>query len=491
MSPMAAPTLMGLFLMISRTMASSQFVIIQETKTYDEASVYCASTYGTTLATIRNDYDANDLLELRQDLGSDHTWVGLKVNSAGEWKWDSGFACDGDCQSIKYWDDGQPQANTEECAVIHGSVNEIDNLHDTQCTNTFPQFACDVPVMGLRMAAVEEGLTTANTKVSAVETEVDEMKTKVSDVEEGLTTANTKVSAVETDVATMESKVSAVETGLSTVTSKVSVVETGLATVDGEVEDLETGLTSVNTKVSAVEQDLATMQSDVDAVEALASLGSERYTMIVNHTTKQQASNYCAETYGTTLATIRNDADAQDLWNQALGAYNAWVGLTKNSAGVWEWDSGFACDGGDCQSISWWNSNGGQPENVDDQLCVLIRKGVDGIDNLHDAYCDHDIQTAFFCDTPFMATQIEMASMQTRLNSLERIISGFDAAIDAEQSVSALVGFGVYADYALYALALSNLVVLLCLFAFCMVRRVPTKVQYGRVYDSETETDKL
>ena len=91
-SPMAAPTLMGLFLMISRTMASSQFVIIQETNTYEEASAYCARTYGTTLATIRNDYDANDLLELRQDLGSDHTWVGLKVDSAGEWKWDSGFA---------------------------------------------------------------------------------------------------------------------------------------------------------------------------------------------------------------------------------------------------------------------------------------------------------------------------------------------------------------------------------------------------------------
>merc|ERR1712130_638279 len=108
------------------------------------------------------------------------------------------------------------------------------------------------------------------------------------------------------------------------------------------------------------------------------------------------------------------------------------------------------------------------------------------------ATLDGEVETGLTSvNTKVSAVEQDLATMQTRLNSLERIMMGINNAIDAEQSVSAPVGFGVYADYALYALALSNLVVLLCLFAFCMVRRVPTKVQYGRVYDSETETDKL
>jgi len=135
----------------------------------------------------------------------------------------------------------------------------------------------------------------------------------------------------------------------------------------------------------------------------------------------------------------------------------------------------------------------------------VIHKNVNDMEYLHDVPCTDWTATAFACDTPFMVTRMrttaveegltsvnsEVTSLQTRLESLERIMDGFYDTLGDEQSVSAPVGFGVYADYALYALALANLVVLLCLFAFCMVRRVPTKVQYGRVYDTETEADKL
>jgi len=213
-----------------------------------------------------SDDDARDLLKLRQDLGEQHLWVGLRF-TAGEWKWDSGFNCGGNCADLKWWDDGQPQNNEEYCTAMHWYQDETDSLfHDFSCTFD-KAFACDSPVMGPRMAAVETGLTSANSKVSAV----------------------------------------------------------------------ETGLNAVS--------------SDVDALES------------------------------------------------------------------------------------------------------------------------------------------NVQSMDSRLLSLERILEGFDKAIDSEQGVAAPVGFGVFGDYVLYALALLNLVMLLGLFAFCMVRRVPAKVQYGRVYD--TEMDKL
>jgi len=465
---MAAPTLMGLFLMVSRTMASSQFVIIEQKKTYQQASDYCATVYGTTLATIRNDYDARDLLELRQDLGSDHTWVGMTMNS-GEWKWDSGFECDGDCLNLKWWDVGQPNKAAEKCTIIHGSRNEVDELlHDVACSKQFNDFACDVPVMGKRVAALEAGLSSVNSDVDAVES---------------------KMGAVESDV-----------------------------------DVLETEMDTVQSDVDSVEDDVVSVQNAVDVLEdAMSPLAVGRYQVIVQTKTYQQASDYCKANYGTTLATIRSDEDVRDLLKlqqdlSDTSTKHVWIGL-RFTAGEWKWDSGFNC-GGNCADLKWWDD--GQPQN-NEEYCTAMHWYQDEIGSLfHDFSCTFN--KAFACDSPVMGPRMaavetgltsanskvsavetglsalnskanavasNVQSMNSRLLSLERIMEGIDKAIDSEQGVAAPVGFGVFGDYVLYALVLLNLVVLLGLFAFCMVRRVPTKVQYGRVFDSETETDKL
>jgi len=469
MSPMAVSTLLGLLLTISRTMASSQFVIIEQKLTYKQASDYCAREYGTTLATIRNDYDARDLLELKQDLGGDHTWVGLTMNS-GEWKWDSGFECDGDCLNLKWWDVGQPNKAAEKCTIINGNRNEVDELlHDVTCTrNDIKDFACDVPVMGKRVAALEAGLSSVNSDVDAV--------------------------------------------------------ESGMGAVKSDVDVLETEMDTVQSDVDSVEDDVVSVQNAVDALEgALNPLAVGRYQVIDQTKTYQQASDYCKANYGTTLATIRSDDDMRDLLKLQLdlGDKHVWIGL--RDSGEWKWDSGFNC-GGDCEDLKWWDN--GQPQNRNngrDEDCAVMHGSKDTIDRqFHDVPCTKWTAGAFACDSPVMGPRMaavetgltsanskvsavetglravnskadavasNVQSMNSRLLSLERIMEGIDKAIDREQGVAAPVGFGVFGDYVLYALVLLNLVVLLGLFAFCMVRRVPTKVQYGRVYD--TEMDKL
>jgi len=307
-------------------------------------------------------------------------------------------------------------------------------------------------------------------------------------------------------VPVMGKRVAALEAGLTSVNSDVDAVESRVGGAESDVDVLETEMDTVESDVDSVEDDVASIQNTVSVLEdAVSPLAVGRYQVFLQTTTYEQASDFCKANYGTTLATVRSDEDARDLLklqNDLGDAKNhLWIGLTMLS-GEWKWDSGFNCDGA-CQNLKWWDD--GQPQNNAEYCAVMHGSRVDAIDNqFHDVPCSGWTATAFACDSPVMgprmaavetgltAVDSKVQSMDSRLLSLERIMDGINDAIDSEQGVAVPVGFGVSGDYVLYALVLLNLVVLLGLFAFCMVRRVPmdrAKVQYGRVY--ETEMDKL
>lgn len=62
---------------------------------WSDANAYCSSTYGTTLATIKSDSDANTVLAMKQSIGGSMwnvlVWVGLNdIAAEGHWEWVSG-----------------------------------------------------------------------------------------------------------------------------------------------------------------------------------------------------------------------------------------------------------------------------------------------------------------------------------------------------------------------------------------------------------------
>ena len=71
----------------------SEYVMEHQTAiSWSDANAYCAGTYGTTLATIRSDGDANTVLSMKQSVGSVHVWVGLNdIGTEGDWQWISGY----------------------------------------------------------------------------------------------------------------------------------------------------------------------------------------------------------------------------------------------------------------------------------------------------------------------------------------------------------------------------------------------------------------
>lgn len=58
---------------------------------YYEAANYCNETYGTTVATIRNDNDAYELMDLMIEAGATDVWTGLVKVGNWSWAWSSGY----------------------------------------------------------------------------------------------------------------------------------------------------------------------------------------------------------------------------------------------------------------------------------------------------------------------------------------------------------------------------------------------------------------
>merc|ERR1719211_132961 len=94
----------------------SQYVVVETNMNWNDANAYCASTYGTTLATITSDDDAEALLAIKKD-----AWIGLNdLAQEGTWVWTSGHECDGNCANLDYWTGSGPSNsyNNEHCAKM-------------------------------------------------------------------------------------------------------------------------------------------------------------------------------------------------------------------------------------------------------------------------------------------------------------------------------------------------------------------------------------
>jgi len=195
----------------------------------------------------------------------------------------------------------------------------------------------------------------------------------------------------------------------------------------------------------------------------VSSTMASKYILVQEKMSWPHADNYCKETYGTSLATAWDfDADMNALSKlfQSVGSdTSGWIGLyiTDDVTGEWQWTSGFHCDG-DCIKKS--------PRSKYDMIFPLGRCGLFDmqIEGLFDVDCAAEY--IFACDVNAMESRI--------------------AALEGRQSVLP-VGFEVYEEYAVYALALINFMVLVCLSVYCMLRRDSQKVQYGGVVMSDDD----
>jgi len=131
-----------------------QYAFVQSQMSWNEANAYCSDTYGTSLATIKNNVDAAAVLAMKdyhRGLTTDkmHVWIGLHdQNEEGNWVWASGYQCDGPCDELPWWNINEPNAfgTKEDCGhILHGANDPLRMLNDLTCSNKEANgFICDV-----------------------------------------------------------------------------------------------------------------------------------------------------------------------------------------------------------------------------------------------------------------------------------------------------------------------------------------------------------
>jgi len=128
--------------------ALGQFIYVNTAKNWDTANEWCATKYGTTLATIKNDYDAALLKEKERLVGS--FWIGINdLSREGLWEWASGYQCeDWNCDGEDWWFSGEPNSGSAyDCGFVTTSATTAQNLvQDATCTTSM-KFMCDAPAV--------------------------------------------------------------------------------------------------------------------------------------------------------------------------------------------------------------------------------------------------------------------------------------------------------------------------------------------------------
>jgi len=114
------------------------------------------------------------------------------------------------------------------------------------------------------------------------------------------------------------------------------------------------------------------------------------------------ASQYCSDHFGSTLATFTNDDEALELRGlmDASSQSTFWIGLNDiASEGTWVFESGYDC-GGNCDSLKEWRQSSNEPNNSGgkEHCGHLFLLGTETTFSMNDAVCAWGAGKAFICD---------------------------------------------------------------------------------------------
>merc|ERR1719474_1178783 len=202
-----------------------QYIFNTNPMDWDTANEYRATTYGTTLATIKNDADALAMFEMNKHYGR-YFWIGLRDEDGdGVYQWASGFPCDADCGK-QWYTDNENQYSAGKCMYVPNDSTSYETvIRDYSCAGNGQFYsACDAPVLGNR----------------------------VKDVEAGLETVESDVDVAESDIDSLESDVVSIQTSVSGVQSDISILESGIASIQSSITSIQTDLQSVEDRASAI-----------------------------------------------------------------------------------------------------------------------------------------------------------------------------------------------------------------------------------------------
>jgi len=165
------------------------------------------------------------------------------------------------------------------------------------------------------------------------------------------------------DIAALIGRVEALEQQCGSIPSTVSSLQRTVDSVESTLISVESTVKSVRTDMISVQNTVSSLESEMDSVSSAVNAARwGQYIPVLREMSWTDARDHCDSEYGTSLATIRNQLDAQTMmemtqyyWNTYNGLTTPrwWIGLNayegvddaKVDVADHEWQSGYDDDG--------------------------------------------------------------------------------------------------------------------------------------------------
>jgi len=335
-----------------------------------------------------------------------------------------------------------------------------------------------------------------------VESEVDSIQSDVDDAENRLDTVENDVDGAETAVDTLESEMDTIQSDVDEVESEVDSVQSNIDAVEVRLEAVEDGVhfDEVFSKSEGFQPTKGSVLTYIDIVDEM------HFEMDIT-----------VHSFPSSWASILHCSDANyprlpGIWihpNSASGQgfHVKWSNADNQNYGP---DTGETLVAGETYHLEVDIAQGSLKVTVDG----VVKHEATGLAS-HTTY---DNMVCYASDPWYDAADVtvsnlligvpdrledrldaganaigelesDFASLEARVQSLERVNSGLNDLLDAEsESVSVPVGFfGDYGDYAIYVLAAGNLVLVVCLVMYCLMARKDPAAKYGKVVMYDTD----
>uniref|UniRef100_A0A8C1KNM7 Si:dkey-11o15.5 n=1 Tax=Cyprinus carpio TaxID=7962 RepID=A0A8C1KNM7_CYPCA len=339
------------------TLCASQYVFVNESKTWAEAQRYCREKY-TDLATIENNQQTLQLLDTVNDVSVDLAWIGL-YDDLNSWKWtieDSDFFKVGEKDFRNWYNKGPGDSGVQSlCVYIKNGIWSTES-----CSNSFYPAVC------------YDGRENA----SATYVYTDEYKT--------WTEAQSYCREHHTDLVSIRNEVENQEIQYLLRDVYYKNVWIGLYRTWSWSDQSNSSFTYWSTwhpdtagSCTSVSFSDSGSWTEEDCNSALpffchsASASSHQYHFVNESKTWTEAQRYCRQIY-TDLATVDNMEEMNRLINTVNGSYNdsAWIGL-YGGVNSWRWsleDNDFYQEG-ERDFRNWLHEPN---NNAGNELCVYM-----------------------------------------------------------------------------------------------------------------------
>jgi predicted nucleic acid-binding Zn-ribbon protein len=157
--------------------------------------------------------------------------------------------------------------------VIDSAPDALNTLNELAAAlNDDANFAASVTSLitanSTAISAIDVRLTSAESDISTLESEMDSVESRATSLEGRVSTAEDDIADIESAASTLEGRVSTAESDITALEGRASTLESDLSTAESNISTLQSDLDTAESNISTLQSDLDTAESNISTLQS-------------------------------------------------------------------------------------------------------------------------------------------------------------------------------------------------------------------------------